>query len=117
MQEIILPAFEPRKYQLPFLHAMDSGTKRAVLVWHRRAGKEMTCFNWMIKEAFWHRRGTYVYFFPTASLGRRILWDGSNKEGKRFLDFIPKEIIDGQPNSVEMKVRLTNGSIIQIVGS
>ena len=96
---------------------MDDGCKRAVLVWHRRAGKEIVCWNFLIKQAFWHRKGTYVYFFPTSTLGRRILWDGANKDGKRFIDYIPKEIIDGTPNSVEMKIRLKNGSVIQVIGS
>ncbi len=117
MPEIIIPNFEPRSYQLKFLSAMDDGCKRAVLVWHRRAGKEIACFNWLIKQAFWHRVGTYVYFFPTSTLGRRILWDGSNKDGKKFIDYIPQEIISGKPNSVEMKIKLINGSIIQIIGS
>jgi phage terminase large subunit len=112
-----IPDFNPRPYQIPFLTAMDEGCKRAVLVWHRRAGKEIVCFNHLIKMAFWHRVGTYIYFFPTARLGRRILWDGMDKDGKRFLDYIPKCIIDGQPNSVEMKIKLTNGSTIQVMGT
>jgi len=116
-ERVRIPSFTPRPYQVPFLKAMDNGCKRAVLVWHRRAGKEIACFNFMIKQAWWHRVGTYVYFFPTSTLGRRILWDGANKDGKRFLDYIPKEIIDGSINSNEMKVKLTNGSIIQIIGT
>lgn len=112
-----IPLFNPRDYQVDFLRAMDNGYKRAVLVWHRRAGKEIACFNWMVKQAWWHRVGTYVYFFPTSTLGRRILWDGSNKEGKRFLDYLPQEIVDGSINNNEMKVRLKNGSIIQVIGS
>lgn len=115
--KVQIPSFTPRNYQLDFLRAMDNGAKRAVLVWHRRAGKEIACFNWLIKQAWWHRVGTYVYFFPTSTLGRRILWDGCNKDGKRFLDYIPPHIIDGKPNNVEMKVKLVNGSIIQIIGS
>jgi hypothetical protein len=96
---------------------MDSGLKRAVMVWHRRAGKEIVCFNYMIRQAWWHRVGTYVYFFPTSTLGRRILWDGHDKDGKKLLSYIPEEIIEGSPNNVEMKVKLKNGSVIQIVGS
>ena len=102
MNDLVIPNFTPRRYQLPFLKAMDDGCRRAVLVWHRRAGKEIVCWNWLIKQAWWHRVGTYVYFFPTSTLGRRILWDGSDKNGKRFLNFIPEEIRDGQPNSNEM---------------
>lgn len=112
-----IPNFDPRPYQLPFLRAMDSGKKRAVLVWHRRAGKEIVCFNYMIRQAYWHRVGYYVYFFPTTRLGRRILWDGINKDGKRFINYIPKEIIDGTPHEQEMKIKLKNGSIIQIIGT
>ena len=81
------------------------------------SGKEVTCLNYLVRQAWWHRVGTYVYFFPTSTLGRRILWDGANKDGKRFLDYIPKRIIEGKPNSVEMKIRLTNGSVIQIIGT
>lgn len=116
-KRIRIPSVIPRDYQLPFFKAMDSGVKRAVLVWHRRSGKEVACFNWMIKQACTDRVGTYVYFFPTSTLGRRILWDGANKDGKRFLDYIPQELIAGNINSNEMKVKLTNGSIIQIIGS
>ena len=81
------------------------------------SGKEVVCWNDLIKRAFFHRIGTYVYFFPTQRLGRRILWDGMDKGGKRFLSYIPREIIDGNPNSVEMKIRLINGSVIQIMGT
>lgn len=111
-----IPNFDPRPYQLKFLEAMDDGCKRAVLVWHRRAGKEVTCFNWLIKQALWHRVGTYVYFFPTSTLGRRILWDGANKRGERFMNYLPSQVVASK-NSVEMKVTLVNGSIIQIIGS
>lgn len=33
------------------------------------------------------------------------------------MDHIPKELIAGNPNSTEMKIRLRNGSIIQIIGT
>lgn len=113
-----LPTFEPRSYQLPFLAAMDEGYLRAVLAWHRRAGKEIVCFNHMIKMAYFYRVGTYIYFFPTTGLGRRILWNGMDKDGKRFLDYLPCCIVeDGKFNSSEMKISLTNGSIIQIMGT
>jgi len=88
-----------------------------VTVWHRRAGKEIACFNLMVKMAFYYRVGTYVYFFPTTRLGRRILWDGANKDGKRFLDYVPDAIIKGRPNNSEMKIELVNGSVIQIIGT
>lgn len=70
----------------------------------------------MIREAF-KKVGTYYYFFPHFSQGRKILWDGANKDGFKFLDYVPKELIFGSPNSSEMKIRLKNGSLLQIVGT
>ena len=107
--------FEPRDKQFSFLRAMDSGTDRAVLVWHRRYGKDTVCFNFMIKKA-WERVGNYYYFFPTYKQGRMVIWDGRGKDGHKFLDHIPEQIIKGTPNKSEMKVELINGSIIQIIG-
>lgn len=111
-----IPDFTPRKYQYELLKELDNGKKKAVIVWHRRAGKEIVCFNYMIRQAYFHRIGTYVYFFPTTRLGRRIIWDGMNKNGRRFLNYIPKNIIE-KINESEMKVTLKNGSIIQIIGT
>lgn len=94
---------------------MRGGGKRAVLIWHRRAGKEVTCFNWMVLAAV-QRVGYYAYYFPNTRLGRRILWDGITKDGSAFMNFIPKELVSDM-NSVEMKITLVNGSIIQIIGT
>ena len=105
-----------RKYQVPFWEAMKRHTKRAVLVWHRRAGKEKTCWNFLITRAA-TKVGIYYYFFPHFSQGRKILWDGVDKDGFRLLHHIPPELIDGSPNSTEMKIRLKNGSIIQVIGT
>jgi len=116
MTEIILPHnFTPREYQLPFFKAMDGGKKRAVLVHHRRAGKDKTCLNFVIKKMF-ERVGAYYYFFPTYSQGKKIMWDGADKTGFRFLDHFPKELVKSK-NSTEMKIELVNGSIFQIIGT
>lgn len=90
--------------------------RRAVLIWHRRSGKDKTCWNFQITQAC-KKVGTYYYLFPHFSQGRKILWDGADKEGFRFLDHIPRELIYGDPNSSEMKVRLKNGSLIQVIGT
>lgn len=105
-----------RDYQKPFWEAAKKGFKRFVLIWHRRAGKEKTCWNFIICQAA-KKIGIYYYFFPHFSQGRKILWDGVDKQGFRFLDHIPKDLIKGSPNSTEMKVVLKNGSIIQIIGT
>ena len=47
MSEIItIPyMFTPRIYQRELMAALDSGYKRAISVYHRRAGKDKTFFN------------------------------------------------------------------------
>ena len=116
MSIITIPyQFEPRIYQKELLAALDSGFKRALCVYHRRAGKDKTMFNVMIKEAL-KRRGVYYYFFPEYAQGRRVIWDGIDGSGFKFLDHIPDALIQSK-NSTDMKIQLTNGSIIQIMGT
>ena len=107
--------YEPRKYQLPLLRAMDNGMKRAIHVWHRRCGKEKTDINLMAKKMF-ERVGTYYYVFPTYKQGNRILWKGMDKEGFKFMDHLPKEL-RVKTNHQEMFVEMLNGSTFQIIGS
>lgn len=114
--EITLPhKFTPRPYQLPLFKALDSGTKRAVLVWHRRAGKDKACFNYLIKRSL-QRVGTYFYFLPEYAQAKKVIWDNIDNDGFRMLDHIPKELIKST-NATELKVTLINGSIIQLIGA
>lgn len=116
MTVITLPYnFTARPYQEDFFSAMNKGCKRAVLVWHRRAGKDTSAWNFLIYTAV-ETKGVYYYVFPTFAQGRKVLWDSMTMDGIRFLDFIPKQLI-ANANNQEMKIRLKNGSIIQIVGS
>jgi phage terminase large subunit len=116
MTAITLPHnFTARPYQEDFFSAMNKGCKRAVLVWHRRAGKDTSAWNYLIYTAY-EKKGVYYYVFPTFAQGRKVLWDSMTMDGIKFLDFIPKPLI-ANINNQEMKIRLKNGSIIQIVGS
>lgn len=116
MREISIDKFKPRDYQKPVLDAFEKhGYKRGLLIWPRRAGKDIVAFNLMISAAL-NKVGTYFYVFPTFSSGRRILWDAITNSGLRVLDFIPRELIDSK-NEVQMRIRLVNSSIIQIIGS
>lgn len=103
-------------YQAPLYNTLRDGYKRAIALWHRRAGKDKTLWNLIIKEAL-KRVGIYYYFFPTYTQGKKIIWDGIDEDGFRFLDHIPPEIRDGEPNGTELKIHLKNGSIIQIIGT
>lgn len=113
---IILPhLFTPRVYQLPFLRSMNSGIKRACWVVHRRSGKTKTVLNFAVNEAF-KRVGAYYHCFPEYGQGRKIVWDGIDKDGMPFLSHIPTEVREST-NQSEMKIKLTNGSIYQIIGA
>lgn len=108
--------YEPRKYQIPVWEAYQRGVVRYCLVWHRRAGKDKTAFNIMVTDSV-QNVGIYYYFFPTYSQGKKILWDGIDpRTGLKFLDHIPKEILL-KKHEAEMKLTLTNGSIIQLIGT
>ncbi len=95
--------FSPRSYQLPILSAIDSGVNRLVWVAHRRSGKDKTCVNLVAKKML-ERVGTYYYIFPTYNQGRKILWDGIDKDGNKFMAHFPAELIEGKPNDADMKL-------------
>ena len=115
--EVQLPfAYSPRDYQIPLFRAFDQGYKRFVLCWHRRCGKDLSCFNLMARAMF-QRVGSYFYIFPSYAQGKKVIWDGATKEGFRFLHHIPKSLWQGKPNQTEMKIRVKNGSLFQVIGS
>ncbi len=89
--------------------------KRAVCVWSRRSGKDKTFLNFMIRKMF-ERVGIYYYFFPNYNQGRKILWDGIDRDGFKFMDHVP-EAIREKINNQEMKVTLKNNSIMQVIGT
>jgi hypothetical protein len=114
--EITLPyKYEPRSYQEPIWEAFDEGYKRLIYVAHRRAGKDKTCWNIVVRAAV-QRVGTYFYILPTYSQAKKVIWDSIDKDGFKMLDHIPKKLVD-KANETEMQVELKNGSIIQLVGA
>ncbi len=114
--EILLRSdWQPRPYQKPLFRYLRGGGKRAVAVWHRRAGKDATALHWT-KEAALGRVGTYWHMLPTLRQGRLVVWDGITKEGRKVMDAWPDELIKHRRND-EMKLELANGSVWQVVGS
>lgn len=107
--------FSARFYQKPVLEALDKGAKRVIFMAHRRAGKDVTALNYMIKK-MWEEVGVYFYIFPTYRQGRRAIWDSITNAGQAFMDFFPECLVD-KKNDTDMKIKLVNGSIFQIVGS
>lgn len=114
--EIKIPFnFEPRYYQLPLLKAMDRGKRRALIVWHRRSGKDKVCWNYMIKQAV-AEKGNYYYFFPTGEQARAALWENIDIDGFRMLHHIPEQLVARKLDN-QMFIELLNGSTIKLIGS
>ena len=105
----------PRSYQLPLWNALEGGCKRAVAVWHRRAGKDSVGIHWATTAAL-QRVGTYWHMLPTLAQGRKVVWDGITRDGRKVMDAWPDELIVHRRND-EMKLELRNGSVWQVVGS
>ncbi len=110
-----IPLFEPRDYQKPLLEALDSGYRRAIFLAHRRSGKDITALNYTFKKMV-ESVGVYYYIFPTYKQARKVIWDSMTNEGKRMIDYFWEPLIE-KKNHSEMKVRLKNGSLFQLVGS
>jgi hypothetical protein len=118
---ITLPhAWEPRDYQWPFLEYMDGkiegGGGRAVLVWHRRSGKDSSALNFTAVAAH-ARTGVYWHMLPTAAQARKAVWDGIDAQGRKVLDQVFPRPLRKATNVTEMKIDLLCGSIWQCVGS
>ena len=93
---------------------MQSGIKHGLHVWHRRSGKDTTDLNFTVGE-MWSRVGTYIHLFPELKRGRKILWDGMNREGQKFVDYFHPSLIKRKLEDA-MQIELVNGSVWKIEG-
>lgn len=108
--------FTPRSYQRRLMSYFDKGGKRAVCVWHRRAGKDLVALHQACKMAH-KRRGVYWHCLPTYRQAKKALWDGFTSDGQRIMDTVFPPAIVRRRNESEMLVELRCGSIVQLVGS
>lgn len=114
--EIINGGMIPRHYQAPYMSAMDNGCKFAAWVMHRRGGKDRTALAQACKDTF-RRTGLYWHCLPTLKQGRKVVWDNITSEGKNLIaQTFPASIVRRKLED-EMKLELTNGSMVQIVGA
>lgn len=121
MQETVvrLPhLYKARDYQEEFWEAWFSDNYDIfVLNWHRRAGKDLTCWNAAIDYTA-DSPMTCKYAFPTNDMARANLWEAYTNDGLRFTDFVPEGLRvkqhkadDGLNDSLKRIELLTGGSI------
>ena len=122
--KIYLNKFVPRDYQKDFIYNFqnrhEKGLSKFMLVWPRRAGKDLLSFQLLLHEAL-KVTGQYFLVYPTYNQAKKIIF-GSVTSGEkgterlRYVDFMPKEIVKSL-NKQEMRWELFNNSVIQCVGS
>lgn len=109
--------WHPREYQRPLWNYLESGGNRAVVAWHRRAGKDEVALHWAAVAA--HKRpATYWHMLPEAAQARKAIWQAINPHtGKRRIDEVFPDEIRENTNETEMFIRFKSGSTWQVVGS
>jgi phage terminase large subunit len=124
--------FDPRHYQdadlfqqlfphhYPWMQALGiERKKRILLLWHRRAGKDLASLSALALEAY-ERPGNYLYLLPEQTQAKKIIWRGIDGTGIPFLDRIPDAIIRNKFSSemlIEINTKCGNLSTIQIGGA
>lgn len=110
-----------RPHQREFMdHMFHKGEfpwrKRAMPVWHRRAGKDSVSLN-TLAVASQMRVGTYWHLLPTLNQGRKVVWNGVDGQGRRMIfQGFPRGLISSV-NESDMLLKLQNDSVYQVVGS
>lgn len=118
MAQIYLPNnWKPRAYQRPMWDFLEKGGKRAIGIWHRRAGKDDVLLHRTAVAAF-ERPATYWTALPEYAQARKALWSAVNPHtGKRRIDEAFPHELRATTNEQEMFIRFVNGSTWQLVGS
>ncbi len=96
---------------------LENGGKRAIAIWHRRAGKDEVFLHWACVAAH-ERVATYWHMLPEYSQGRKAIWTAVNPHTKRrrIDEAFPQEL-RANTNEQEMFIRFKCGSTWQVVGS
>lgn len=107
--------WSPYPFQKPLWNYLYKGGKKAIAIWHRRAGKDIMGINWITAAAL-KEVGIYWYVYPTYNQAKLSVWDGMTLEGRPYMSFIPKGVI-AKNQQYKQRIVLTNGSVIQFIGS
>lgn len=106
-----------RPYQQAARDKFQDGRRRQMLIWHRRAGKDIDSLDFASEQAE-TEVGTYWHLYPSHVQAKRAIWNGiDGKTGERFLDrAFPKENRTST-RSQDMQIEMDNGSMWQLCGS
>ena len=121
MQPLKIPlphnGWKPRAHQRDLWRYLEKGGKRAMVVWHRRAGKDEVCLHHAALSLA-TRPGNYWHCLPEFLQGRKAIWTAINAHtGKRRIDEVFPHALRENTNDNEMFIRFKNGSTWQIIGS
>lgn len=105
-----------RPYQQKSYDKLLAGIRRQILIWHRRAGKDVHCLS-IARNQSRLRIGGYVHFFPKHVQAKRAIWQGIDpKKGQRFIEIAFGDMI-ADVNNTDMFLEMYNGSTWQLLGS
>ena len=107
--------WKPYPFQRQLWDYLQRGGKRAIVVWHRRAGKDLLALHWIVTAAL-KTVGVYWYVFTTYEQAKLTIWDGVTLDGHSYMSYIPRGLIKSA-RETDNRIELINGSIIKLVGS
>lgn len=83
---------------------------------HRRGGKDATFFNtaWIYAALV---PGIHLYTLPKIGQARNVVWEGTDLEGRPWLEMIPKVLLAREPNQTQCKLYFKSGSILHVTGA
>ena len=107
----------PRPHQIGLWRYLQDGGKRAMAVWHRRAGKDEVLLHHTACSML-KRVGNYWTCLPEYNQARKAIWSAVNPHtGKRRIDEVFPQELRAITDEGKMFIRFHNGSTYQCVGS
>ena len=109
--------WKPRKDQWSLWNYLQKGGLRAVMVAHRRWGKDDVALHWA-RIAGMERSGNYWHMLPEYGQARKAIWTAVNEDtGKRRIDEAFPRWTRKKIREQEMIIEFGKGSTWQLVGS
>jgi len=109
--------WDPRPDQMALWRFLVNGGLRAVMVAHRRWGKDEVALRWASVAAC-ERVGNYWHMLPQYNQARKDVWTAVDEDtGRRRIDQAFHDWMRRKTREQEMMIEFTNGSTWQLVGS